>query len=159
MRTRAVFRANRTGLGEEELFALRAAAHPIQRILPFPDGKRLLVLTADTVSGLEIFHAYDVEITSRAANDLGELPGDVFQASWDEAGKSVLFGRTVKGLSNIWKFSLQDKALSQVTFGTGPDLWPMPAPAGKGLYILYGESAGVLTAYDPNTKQAIDISA
>jgi len=159
MRTRAVFRANRTGLGEEELFALRAAAHPIQRILPFPDGKRLLVLTADTVSALEIFHAYEVDLTGRTENDLGEVPGDVFQVNWDEAGKSVLFGRTVNGLSNIWKFGLQDKALSQVTFGTGPDLWPMPDPAGKGLYIVNGKSAGMLTAYNPKTKQAVDISA
>jgi Tol biopolymer transport system component/predicted Ser/Thr protein kinase len=157
--TRTVFRVNRTGLGEEEVFTLRSAEHPIQRILPFPDGKRLLVLTADTVSGLEMFHAYDVDLTRRTENDLGELPGDVFQVNWDETGKSLLFGRTVNGLSNIWKFSLQDKALSQVTFGTGPDLWPMPDPAGKGLYIVNGKSAGMLTAYNPKTKEAVDISA
>ncbi len=157
--TRTVFRVNRTGLGEEELFTLRSAAHPIQRILPFPDGERLLVLTADTVSGLEIFHAYIVEIASRTENDLGELPGDVFQANWGEAGKSALFGRTVNGLTNIWKFTLQDKSVSQVTFGTGPDLWPMPDPAGKGLYIVNGKAAGMLTAYNPRTKQTLDISA
>jgi serine/threonine protein kinase/Tol biopolymer transport system component len=157
--TRTVFRVNRTGLGEEELFTLRSAAHPIQRILPFPDGERLLVLTADTVSGLEIFHAYIVEIASRTENDLGELPGDVFQANWSEAGKSALFGRTVNGLTNIWKFTLQDKSLSQVTFGTGPDLWPMPDPAGKGLYIVNGKAAGMLTAYNAKTKQTLDISA
>src|SRR6266404_1264773 len=157
--TRTVFRVNRTGLGEEELFTLRSAAHPIQRILPFPDGERLLVLTADTVSGLEIFHAYIVEIASRTENDLGELPGDVFQANWGEAGKSALFGRTVNGLTNIWKFTLQDKSVSQVTFGTGPDLWPMPDPAGKGLYIVNGKAAGMLTAYNPKTKQTLDISA
>jgi len=157
--TRTVFRVNRTGLGEEELFTLRSAAHPIQRILPFPDGERLLVLTADTVSGLEIFHAYIVEIASRTENDLCELPGDVFQANWGEAGKSALFGRTVNGLTNIWKFTLQDKSVSQVTFGTGPDLWPMPDPAGKGLYIVNGKAAGMLTAYNPKTKQTLDISA
>jgi len=157
--TRTVFRVNRAGLGEEELFTLRSAAHPIQRILPFPDGERLLVLTADTVSGLEIFHAYIVEIASRTENDLGELPGDVFQANWGEAGKSALFGRTVNGLTNIWKFTLQDKSVSQVTFGTGPDLWPMPDPAGKGLYIVNGKAAGMLTAYNPRTKQTLDISA
>src|SRR5260370_28090267 len=76
-----------------------------------------------------------------------------------ERHRFLLFGRTVNGLSNIWKFGLQDKALSQVTFGTGPDLWPMPDPAGKGLYIVNGKSAGMLTAYNPKTKQAVDIRA
>jgi radical SAM superfamily enzyme len=43
---------------------------------------------------------------------------------------------SVNGLTNIWKFNLKDKSLTQVTFGTGPDVVPMPDPAGKGLYLM-----------------------
>jgi dipeptidyl aminopeptidase/acylaminoacyl peptidase len=35
----------------------------------------------------------------------------------------------------------------------------MPDPAGKGVYIVSGKSAGILTAYHPKTKEATDIAA
>ena len=37
----------------------------------------------------------------------------------DEPGKTVLFSRTVNGLTNIWSYRLQDRALTQITIGTG----------------------------------------
>jgi Tol biopolymer transport system component len=63
----------------------------------------------------------------------------VFESPFDvvcsEPGKTVLFPRTVNGLTNIWKYSLQDRSLTQITFGTGPDFSPMPDPGGKGFTI------------------------
>ena len=43
--------------------------------------------------------------------------------------------------------------------GTGPDTWPMPDPAGKGLYFVNGKSSGFLTAYNSRTKQVTDIAS
>ena len=70
--TRAIFRANRTGMGEEQVFALGPNTLPVRQILPFPDGKHLLVITGDTVSSLEAFHAYDVDLPNQKADDLGK---------------------------------------------------------------------------------------
>jgi Tol biopolymer transport system component len=78
---------------------------------------------------------------------------------WSEAGKSVLYGRTVNGLTNIWQMDVGDKSLAQVTFGPGPDRSPMPDPGGKGIYVVNGKSTGYLTAYNTKTKASVDIAA
>ena len=158
-RTRKVFRANRDGMGEEPVASLDDSKLPIARILPFPDGQRLFVVCASGVSGLEQFHAYIADMGKKTTQDLGEVKGESLDVVWGEAGKNVLFSKTVNGLTNIWKFSLPDRSLTQVTFGTGPDAWPMPDPAGKGLYVVSGKSSGLLTAYDTKTKQSRDIAA
>jgi serine/threonine protein kinase len=156
--TRAIFRANRSGLGEEQVFSFDPSVFPIAGILPFPDGMHLLVITADSVSSIESFHAHVVDLSQRSSVDLGEVPG-IANVVWAEAGKSVLLSRTVKGLTNIWKFGLKDKSLTQATFGTGPDESPMPDPTGKGLYLINGKSSGFLTAYNVNSKTSTDIAS
>jgi serine/threonine protein kinase len=157
-RTRAIFRADRTGMGEDQVAALDAEAWPVARILPYPDGKRLLVITAPTISTLEEFHAYLIEVGKQAVEDLGQFEGEGLDVVWSEAGKSVLYGRTVNGLTNIWKIDLGDKSLVQVTFGPGPDRSPMPDPGGKGIYVVNGKSTGYLTAYNTKTKASVDIA-
>ena len=156
--TRAIFRANRSGLGEEQIFSFDPKSLPIVRILSFPDGTRLLVLIADSVSFIENFHAYVIDPTQRSPLDLGDIPG-IPNVAWAEPGRSVYFSRTVSGLTNIWKFDLKDKSLTQITFGTGPDEAPMPDPAGKGLYLVNGKSSGFLTAYNVRSKTSTDIAA
>ncbi len=64
--TRAIFRANRSGLGEEQIFSFDPKSLPIVGILPFPDGTRLLVLIGDPVSSLESFHVYVVDLSRRS---------------------------------------------------------------------------------------------
>ena len=76
---------------------------------------------------------------------------------WAEPGKTVLFSRTVNGLTNIWNYSLKDRSLTQITFGTGPDYSPMPDPGGKGIYFVNGKSSGFLTAYHVHSKESTDI--
>ena len=97
-------------------------------------------------------------MTSHKADDLAEceLSGD-FHAEWAEPGKTVLFSRAVNGLTNIWKYSLQDRSLTQITFGTGPDVSPMTDPGGKGIYYVNGKSSAFLTAYHFNTRESMDI--
>ena len=155
----AVFRANRSGLGEEEVFRFGAGVKPVRRILPFPDGNRLLVVCQDTVSFLEGGEAYEVDLAKRASVDLGPIQGDPASVVWAEAGKTVMFGRTVSGLTNIWKYSLGDKALTQVTLGTGPDTSPMPDPGGKGIYFVNGKATGLLTVYNVHSKESTDIAS
>jgi serine/threonine protein kinase len=156
--TRAIFRANRSGFGEEQVFSFDPMSLPISHILPFPDGIHLLVFTSDSVSAIENFRAHIVDLSQRSNLDLGETPG-IPNATWAEPGKSVYFSRTLNGLTNIWKFGLNDKSLTPVTYGTGPDLAPMPDPTGKGLYLVNGKSSGFLTLYNVITKKSTDISS
>jgi len=155
----AIFRTDKSGLGEEEVYSFEGKAMPVSRILPYPTGNHLLVLTSDPVSPLESFRAYDVDLSSKKAADLGEVPGLAAEAVWSEPGKSLMFSRTVNGLTNIWKYSLADKTLTQVSFGTGPDSWPMGEPGGKGIYFVSGKSTGFLTVYNVRSKQSTDIAA
>jgi Tol biopolymer transport system component/predicted Ser/Thr protein kinase len=157
--TRAIFRANREGLSEEQVFALEPKSWGVARILPFPGGKHLLVATRSGISSIEVFRAYEVDLDKQKAADLGEIAGESLDVTWGEAGKSILYGRTVNGLTNIWKMNLGDKTQTQVTFGTGPDTSPMPDPSGKGLYVVIGKSSGYLTAYNTKTKGTVDIAA
>ncbi|MGC2732498.1 MAG: protein kinase [Candidatus Acidiferrales bacterium] len=156
---RIIFRSGKSGLDEEKLFSFGVAALPISRILPYPGGSRLLVVTADPVSSLEGFRAHEIDIAKKTETDLGEIPGIAPGVVWADAGNTILFSRTVNGLTNIWKYGLTDKKLEQVTLGTGPDTWPMPDPGGKGLYFVNGKSSGFLTAYNTHTKQFTDIAA
>ena len=67
--------------------------------------------------------------------------------AWAEPGNAVLFSRTLNGLTNIWKYSLRDRSLTQVTFGTGPDYSPMPDPVGKGIYYVNGNRERTLEGH------------
>jgi serine/threonine protein kinase len=156
---RTVFRAGKSGLDAEKIYSFGVAALPISRILPYPDGSRLLVVTADPVSSLEGFRAHEIDIAKKTETDLDEIPGIATSVVWADPGNTVLFSRTLNGLTNIWKYGLADKKLEQATLGTGPDTWPMPDPGGKGLYFVNGKSSGFLTAYNTRTKQFTDVAA
>ncbi|HEY8713978.1 MAG TPA: hypothetical protein VIM00_01285, partial [Candidatus Acidoferrum sp.] len=158
-RSRSVYRSDRSGMGEETLATLEANSSPILRILPFPDGKRLLLVTGSTVSNLESAQIYFVDLEKKSAEPFTSILAEPDEVTWQEPGKSLLFGRTISGLTNVWKMNLADKALSQVTSGPGPDHSPMPDPAGKGLYLVNGKSTGFLTNYNTRTKQSTDIAA
>jgi serine/threonine protein kinase/Tol biopolymer transport system component len=157
--TREIFRANRNGLGEEKVYIFDPTVWPVARILPFPDGNRLFVTTANPVSFLETSRAYVVDLSKQTAEDLGQIPGDPRDVVWEEAGKTLLFPRTVNELTNIWRFDLRDRSLTPATFGTGPDSSPMPDPSGKGMYVVSGKSSGYLTAYNTHTKRSNDIAS
>jgi Tol biopolymer transport system component len=145
-------------MGEEQVYSWTEKVFPVRRILPFPDGNRLLVVTADTVSSLEGVTAFDVDLSRRSAVDLGVIPAEPTSVTWAEPGKTLVFNRTVTGLTNIWKYSLNDKALTQVTLGTGPDSSPMLDPGGKGIYFVNGRLSGFLTVYDVHSKESRDIA-
>ena len=71
--------------------------------------------------------------------------------------KALLFSRTVKGLTNIWNYNLQNRSLTQITFGTEPGLLRLCQPGGKGIYFVSGKSSGSLTAYHFQSRVSNDI--
>jgi serine/threonine protein kinase/Tol biopolymer transport system component len=157
--SRGIFRTQRSSLSEEQIYALDAPLFPPRRVLPFPDGNHLLVFTHDAISLLPLAQMYDLDLSNRSIIALGDIPAETVDLAWGEPGKTVLFSRTVSGLSNIWKYTLSDKSLAQVTQGTGPDFSPMVDPAGKGIYFVNGKATGFLTAYNIRTKQSTDIAS
>jgi serine/threonine protein kinase/Tol biopolymer transport system component len=150
----AIFRAQRSGLGEEEVYSFKNLGVFIQGMLAYPDGKALLVSTHKSLKDLQS-RLYKVNLSPPSAVDLGELPGEVH--GWAEPGKSLLLSRTVEGLTNIWKYDLADKSLAQITSGPGPDVSPMLDPAGKGIYYVNGKASGALTAYHVKSRESADI--
>ncbi|HXN19046.1 MAG TPA: protein kinase [Candidatus Binatus sp.] len=150
-----IFRADKSGVGAEEIFKFdEAAGYPIG-LLPYPGGDALLAATS--TSAFSDTRLYKVNISAHSLADLGEVSRDVSHAEWAEPGKSLIFGHSVNGLTNIWKYNLADRSLTQVTLGAGPDLSPMPDPGGKGFYYVNGKLSGFLTAYHVRSKESVDI--
>jgi Tol biopolymer transport system component/predicted Ser/Thr protein kinase len=149
-----IFRAEKSGLNEELIYKSETTGLLLYLFLLFPSGKDLLI--CEVRRGTPNLRISSMNLTSHEAVDLGEISanGDV---AWAEPGNSVLLSRTVHGLTNIWKYSLRDRSLTQITSGTGADYYPMPDPGGKGIYFVNGKSSGVLTAYHVQSKQSTDI--
>jgi len=153
-----IFRAEKSGLNEELVYNPEGTGLLFIPVLLFPGGNDLLA------AGLRSWESpnvrfFRINLTSHEAIDLGEVEVFLspFDVVWAEPGKTVLFPRTVNGLTNIWKYSLQDRGLTEITFGTGPDFSPMPDPEGRGIYFLNGKSSGSLTAYNVHSKVSTDI--
>jgi len=149
-----IFRAGKSGLNEELVYKPEGTGQFFIPLLLFPGGNDLLA--GATRLDSPNFRIFRVNLTSHEAIDLGEVPTPS-DFAWAEPGHSVLFRRSVNGLTNIWKYSLKDRSLTQITFGAGPDYSPMPDPGGKGIYFVNGKSSGLLTAYHVHTKESTDI--
>jgi serine/threonine protein kinase/Tol biopolymer transport system component len=155
----AVFRAGKSGLNEETLVSFDSPPRVVGVLLPYPDGENLLVMSFQTSTNELRFHR--LHFPSRKATDLGLSLGRPFPSGvvWAEPGKSLLFSREVNGLTNLWKFDLVNQALTQVTFGPGPDYSPLPDPSGKGIYYVNGKQSGLLTVYHSQSRQSVDIAS
>ncbi len=105
----------------------------------------------------EQIRLYKVNVTSGKAVGLGTLSGLVSDIVWAEPGKTLLLSRTVEGLTNLWRYSLIDGELTQVTSDPGSDLSPMPKLGTGEIYYVNGKSSGLLTAYDAHSKGIVEI--
>jgi serine/threonine protein kinase/Tol biopolymer transport system component len=160
----AVFRADSSGLNEETVYTFDNPPLLPRLILPFPGGNDLLITSRaqDVAQG---FKLHKVSVASRSAVVLGTVSGinlsnlGSLDMVWEDFGKTVLFSRTVNGLTNLWRYNLADRSLTQVTFGPGPDDCPMPDPAGRGIYYVNGRMSGYLTAYHARSKESADVVA
>ena len=152
-----IFRAEKSGVNEELVYKPEGTNLRFIPLLLFPGGNDLLANGGQ--ANLRNFHFYKINLTSHEAADLGEVSGNWRDVEWSEPGNTVLFSRNVNGLTNIWSYSLQDRSLTQITFGAGPDFSPMPDPGGKGIYYVNGKSSGFLTAYHIHSKESTDIAS
>jgi len=152
-----ILRVEKSGLNEELVYKFEGTGLIFLPLLAFPSGKDLL---AGGFRGAEPYVRLNrISLASHEAFDLGEISCDPnnFVFDWAEPGKSILLSRTVDGLTNIWRYSLQDRSLTQITFGPGPDYSPMSDHGGKGIYYVNGKSSGFLTAYHVRSKESTDI--
>jgi Tol biopolymer transport system component len=154
--SKGIFRAANAGLGEELVYSFDIPQASPFSILPFPDSNDLLVITGKQLRPDEV-HLYKVNVPTRTTAELASLSGYPDGLVWGEPGKKLLLSRTVNGLSNLWTYGLADRSLTQITFGPGPDLWPMSYPAGKGILYVNGKGSGFLTAYHVRSKSSTDI--
>jgi len=150
--SRSLYQSSSSGLNEQEIYRFE---DPIWfPFLLYPDDKHLLVGTRP--GGSREARLHKVNLESRSAEELGTLEF-LQRPVWAEPGESLLLSRTVEDITNIWKYHLGERTLTQVTFGPGPDLSPMAAPSGGGVYFVSGYSSGRLTAYDVKTGATNDI--
>jgi Tol biopolymer transport system component len=154
---RGIYRANIAGVGEQRVYSFENTLYPAG-ILPFPDGKDLLVPAVRTFSDIEV-QVYKLNIDSHKAEALVTVSGSPTGGAWLEPGKKVVFSRTVNGVTNLWTFNLMDRTLAQFTFGPGPDLQPMSYAGGKGILFVNGRGSGFLSVYHTRSKTSADILA
>jgi Tol biopolymer transport system component len=151
-----IFRAERSDLSEELVYGPDGTN--LFPALVFPGGDDLLAASVRMDSPK--VRLSKINLSSYKAIDLGDISiyhgGDI---TWAEPGNSILFSRTVSGLTNIWKYSFGDRIMRQITFGAGADYSPMPDPGGKGIYFVNGKSSGFLTAYNAHSKISSDITS
>ena len=150
-----IFRAEQSGLNEKLVYDTEdTGGMYLMPKLVFPGGNELLVTGWHYAPSVRILR---INLATREAVELGQIPG--IEPVWAEAGRSLLFSRTLDGLTNIWNYDLKDRSLRQITFGTGPDVSPMPDPKGDGVYYVNGKSSAFLTAYHIHSRVSTDISS
>jgi serine/threonine protein kinase/Tol biopolymer transport system component len=163
---RGIYRMSLTAVGEERVYSFDNPPLVPVGILPFPDGKNLLVATIHgATEGTASYVLHKLDLAARKAVEVGSISGQTIllwpvaltDLVWDEAGKKILFSRTLNGITNLWTYKLADQALTQVTFGPGPDLQPMPYPGGRGILFVNGRESGFLTAYHTRAKSSVDL--
>ena len=161
-----IYRTGAAGVGEELIYSFDNPPLLPVGLLPYPDGKDLLVATGphgQTV-GSTSAQLHKLDILTQKAVEIGALTEQSFPEAqlvadlvWREAGKNLILSRSPGGLTNLWEYNLSDQRLTQLTFGPGPDLQPMPYPGGKGILFVNGKASGFLTAYHPRSKTSVDI--
>ncbi len=154
--SKGVFRTGKSGLNEEQIYSFENTTMTPEGILPYPDNKHLLIGASWPGSG-GAQRTYKLDISARKIEDLGRVEEIVGSASWLEPGKSVVFGRRVNGIVNLWKYEFGDRTVTQITFGSGPDFSPMPDPSGKGIYYVNGKISGSLVSYNVKTGNTSEI--
>ena len=154
--SQAIYRTPLNGFAEEVVYSFdNPPAIPVV-VLPFPDGKDLFVVTikqfGDTTGTL---HRLNLE--SHKLTELGSISDVANGGGWAEPGKSLLVPRTVNGLTNLWIYNLADRSMKQLTFGPGPDQFPMADPSGKDILFVNGKSSTFLSVYRPRTRSTNEL--
>ena len=148
----SVFRSDISGKKEQLLFTFN---HLPVNIRVYPDGSRLLIPTFDQNKQLEV-DLQLLDLKSLKSESIGILE-NAESSCWGEPGKDLIVSRTINDITNLWKYDLESKEYTQLTFGQGPDMFPMQNPQGSGIYFISGIQTGSLTAYDVKTGQSSEV--
>ena len=159
VKTDSISIVRKSKAGEQILYSFAGSRQLVRQLLLYPDGTRLLILVQPITAGPLNLGLYALDLTTNKAQSVGELPQVEGRVSWDDPGNTLLFTRTSNNVSNIWEYKLSNRALTQVSFGAGPDLDPMPDPSRKGIYFVSGRHSSVLSLYNTRTKQTLDLNA
>jgi serine/threonine protein kinase len=146
----SIFRSDGSGKKEQLLFTFK---HIPVDIHVYPDGTGLLIPTFDPAKQLDV-ELYVLDLNTLKSESIGTLK-NAESSSWGEPGKDLLLSRTINDITNLWKYDLESKEYTQLTFGQGPDTNPMQSP--QGIYFISGIQTGSLTAYDVKSGQSSEI--
>ena len=144
-----IYRSEKTGINEQSVFEFKENIVPTT-ILPFTDPNQLLVRAR--MNPATEAHIYKVNLNDRIFEDLAVINDFSGDFAWYKPDHSILLRKRENGIENIWKFDLDKKKFTQVTFGPGPDLEPMP-DRGGGIYYVNGRGSGALVRYDSKTGE------
>lgn len=148
--SRSIFRSGKSGLGEERVYTFVAPFIPAG-IMLYPDGKSLFTIAVQAQTS-DTAYAGRLWLENKNFEELFSMDG-IYNGDWLEAGRSVVLSKRRNGLTNLWKYDLSTKELTQLTTGPGPDYDPMHDLSSSAIYYANGKQTGSLTAY--NTKTGI----
>ncbi len=154
--SRSIFRSDTTGLQEQQVISLEKLQLYPGRLLWYTDGNKLLLTAGDPRSS-DVATLFDLRLSDNTLTEIGEIPGLPSRPAWLHPDKSVVLSRTIDGITNLWKYDLEARALTQITSGTGPDQQPMPDPTGRGIYYVNGRLGGSIASYDVKTGATRDV--
>jgi serine/threonine protein kinase len=154
--SKSIFRSGKSGLTEEVVYTFDKTAMSPNGVLPYPDGNNLMLATVQQGAG-DNLHIYRYDQAAKKLEDHGRIEGVSGSMAWLEPGKSLVFGRLLNGLTNLWKYDLDTRQVTQITSGPGPDLNPMADPSGKGIYYVNGKLSGSLMNYNVKTGTSTEI--
>jgi serine/threonine protein kinase len=158
--TSAILTAGPSGLNEELVYQFEHPSPYPQSALLFPGATALLVATlARFVPPSEETRLVHLDLRTRSADDLEVIAGSPANLAWLDPGKTVMFSRTVKGLTNLWVYDIEHRSLKQITSGAGSDTSPMPDPMGQGIYYVNSKQSGALTAFHVKSGVATEIAS
>ena len=150
-----LFRSDRSGLNEEVIYRFDKPVMYLSWVGPYPEKNKLLIAASEPDS--ENSHLYKLDVLNKQIQEIGSIPTtEASRLPISEDG-DVVFDRSVDGIVNLWKYKFGDRSLSQITFGSGPDIFPMLDPNGKGIYYVNGKGSGPLIHYSTKTKSFSDI--
>jgi Tol biopolymer transport system component len=157
----SVFRADKNGINEQEVFRFDTPSEFPVSILPYPDDGSVLMATKLRFYSPEVT-LLRLNLAERSSEPLGTVEFPLGLALWPtlvwaKPGESLFLSRTEGGLTNIWEYQITDRSFRRVTFGPGPDSWPMPAPSGRGVYFVSGRGSGALVAYDTRSGRSTEV--
>ena len=154
----AVMQAATSGGSAQVAFEFKQIAAYVAAVRFYPDSSAILMLVDTDLPDTDEFQMLKYNIANHELTKLEKVSGNADSVSWGQGDKTILLHRKVNGIVNVWEYDLQNKTYTQMTTGTGPDMYPMKDPGGKGIYYLNGRRSGSLRVYDLRTKTNFDLS-